>query len=186
MESLSELARNTQPGREQLKDVWQFDPETYQWKTKNPLPYHLSGFDICAYKDRYLVVVGGYSSSDDFTFEMKQLWNQDRFHASYYCPFVLVYDTVTDQWHRMPSLLPMPTNDIRAVLLDNKIYAVGAKILNRPPATQHLGYASAKFGCVRSDPGWIRGSGERSCTLEPSTSRSARNELATEREPVVI
>ena len=37
---------------------------------------------------------------------------RDRFHASYYCPFVLVYDVQADQWHRLPTLMPVPTNDI--------------------------------------------------------------------------
>ena len=115
------------PDRARLSDVWQFDPESRAWRKKSPLPYRLSGFDCCVYDDRYLFVAGGAAETADFTPEMQELYHQDRFHASYYCPFVLVYDTRLDRWHRLSSLLPMPTNDVRLVRAGETLYAVGGE-----------------------------------------------------------
>ncbi|MFV2066092.1 MAG: Kelch repeat-containing protein [Pirellulales bacterium] len=121
--------------RKRLNEVWQFDPETRHWEAKRPLPYRLSGFDCAVYCDRYIVVVGGCAETDDFTPEMRKIQQQDRFYKSYYCPFTLVYDTTADRWHRMASTLPMPTNDIRVVLLGGKLYALGGE--NIEPATSN-------------------------------------------------
>ncbi|NOX53428.1 MAG: hypothetical protein GXP27_03120 [Planctomycetes bacterium] len=123
------------PDRKRLQDVWQFDPKTYRWRARSPLPYALSGFDCCVYKDRYVVVVGGAAATSDYTKELRTLAERDRFHQYYYCPFVLVYDTATDRWHRMPSLLPMPTNDIRVVIIGRELYALGGE--NIEPATSN-------------------------------------------------
>jgi len=123
------------PDRKRLNEVWQFDPDTYQWQARKPLPYRLSGFDCCAYRDRYIIVTGGAAETTDFTPEMQKLYEQDRFHKSFYCSFVLVYDTRIDQWHRLPSLLPMPTNDIRVVLNEDTLYALGGE--NIEPATSN-------------------------------------------------
>jgi len=54
---------------------------------------------------------------------------------SYYSPFVLVYDTATDRWRRLPSVLPMPTNDIRLVIMGDALYALGGE--NVEPATSN-------------------------------------------------
>ncbi len=123
------------PDRKRLGEVWRLDPRSNQWQRRGPLPYRLSGFDCCVYGDRYILVVGGCPEAQDFTPQMRRIQQQDRFHPSYYCPFVLVYDTATDRWHRMPSVMPMPTNDIRVVLLDDKLYALGGE--NIEPATSN-------------------------------------------------
>jgi len=121
--------------RKRLNEVWQFDPTTRQWEARQPLPYRLSGFDCTVYRDRYIIVVGGCAETEDFTPEMHTIQQRDRFYKSYYCPFVLVYDPAADRWHRMGSTLPMPTNDIRVVLLDGKLYALGGE--NIEPATSN-------------------------------------------------
>ena len=121
--------------RKRFNEVWQFDPATKRWQVKSHLPYRLSGFDCSVYKDRYIIVVGGAAEASDFTEEMQRIQQRDRFYESYYCPFVLVYDTASDRWHLMPSVLPTPTNDIRVVLHKDKLYALGGE--NIEPATSN-------------------------------------------------
>ena len=121
--------------RKQLNEVLVFDPQTNQWQTKTPLPYRLSGMDCCVYEDRYIIVVGGQAETSDYTPEMQERWKKTERCESYYCPFVLVYDTQTDKWTIMPSLLPMPTNDIRAALIGKSLYSPGGE--NIEPATSN-------------------------------------------------
>ncbi len=121
--------------REKFADTWQLDPDTGSWQPKKALPYRVSGMDCCVYKDRYIIVVGGAVETADFSSEMLAQQQQDRFHKSYYCPFVVVYDTATDSWHRLPTRLPMPTNDIRVVIAGNTLYAIGGE--NIEPATSN-------------------------------------------------
>ena len=85
--------------------------------------------------DLALIVIGGAPSTEDFTAEMRRQQQEDRFHESYYCPFVMVYDTTTDRWHRMPSVMPVPTNDIRVVIRQKRLYALGGE--NIEPATSN-------------------------------------------------
>lgn len=123
------------PDRKHFTEVFQFDPDTLEWQPRAALPYRLSGMDSCVYQDRYIIVVGGAAQTDDFTPELKQAYEAtDRF-ASYYCPFVLVYDTQSDVWNRLPTPLPVPTNDIRVVLSGKTLYALGGE--NIEPATSN-------------------------------------------------
>ncbi len=123
------------PDRRRLNEVWRFDPQTAKWTPRAPLPFRLSGFDSCVYADRYIIVVGGAPDAADFTEQMRREQAKDRFHASYYCPFVLVYDTQTDAWKVLPTRLPVPTNDIRVVLNGETLYAIGGE--NIEPATSN-------------------------------------------------
>ncbi len=125
-----------QPDRVQFNEVWEFNPETYEWKAKAALPYTLAGFDSCVYKDRYIIVAGGHAPKEgDFSREALEQWRGTKFHAAHYCPFVLVYDTKTDGWQRLPSLMPMPTNDIDLVIMGDRLYALGGE--NKEPATSN-------------------------------------------------
>jgi len=121
--------------RKRFAAVWQLDPITASWESKNALPYRVSGMDCCVYKDRYIIIVGGAAETADFSPEMHEQQQQDRYYKSYYCPFVMVYDTVADRWQRMPTRLPMPTNDIRVVITGNTLYAIGGE--NIEPATSN-------------------------------------------------
>ena len=123
------------PDRKRLEELWQLDPNSLRWERRAALPYHVAGFDCCVYRDRYIILVGGAASLEDFSDEMRKQQQQDRFHASYYSPFVLVYDTVTDRWQRMPSLMPVAANDIRVVLVGETLYALGGE--NIEPATSN-------------------------------------------------
>lgn len=123
------------PDRERLADVLQFEPDTGQWESKAPLPYALSGMDCCVYEDRYVIVVGGAPEVDDFTPTMREAYEATERYASYYCPFVLVYDTQADAWRRLPSPMPMPANDVRVVLIGKTLYALGGE--NIEPATSN-------------------------------------------------
>ena len=138
------------PDRKRFDEVWRFDPSTRQWQARRAMPFALAGFDSCVYQDRYIIVVGGAPTVDDFTAEMKRLHAKDPFAKSYYSPFVLVYDTRTDTWRRLPSRLPMPTNDVRVVILDDTLYVLGGE--NVEPATSnttpwlHIGRIEAATG----------------------------------------
>ena len=123
------------PDRKRLAEVLEFDPATLQWEPKSPLPYRLSGMDCCVYEDRYIIVVGGAPDVGDFTEEMMAAYEATDRHESYYCPFVMVYDTQTDRWRRLPSPLPMPTNDVRVVLIKKTLYVLGGE--NIEPATSN-------------------------------------------------
>lgn len=123
------------PDRKRFAEVWRFDPDTSQWQARSPLPYRMSGFDCCVYQDRYIIVAGGAAETGDYTKEMHEIHRRDRFHESYYCPFVLVYDTLADRWYRMPSVMPVPTNDIRVVIIGKMLYALGGE--NMEPATSN-------------------------------------------------
>ena len=123
------------PDRVRLTEVLAFDPETRTWQSKAPLPYPLSGMDCCVFEERYILVVGGAVDPGDFSEELRKAYEASERYASYYCPFVLVYDTQRDAWRRLPSLLPMPTNDVRVVLLGKTLYVLGGE--NIEPATSN-------------------------------------------------
>jgi len=123
------------PDRKRTNEVWQLDPEAHQWTRRQPLPVRLSGFDCCTLADRYIIVVGGAYEAADLTPEMRAAQQESPLHASYYCPFVFLYDAHRDKWQHLPSLVPMPTNDIRAVVHQGRIYAVGGE--NVDPATSN-------------------------------------------------
>ena len=123
------------PDRERLRDVWQLDPDTGDWQARAPLPYRVSGFDCCVYGDRYIILVGGAAITSDFSDEMRAIVERDRFGASYYSPFVLVYDSQADRWGRLPSTMPVATNDIRVVISGDTLYAIGGE--NIEPATSN-------------------------------------------------
>ena len=123
------------PDRLKFRAVLAFDPETRQWQKKSDLPYRVSGLDCCVYQDRYVIVVGGAAEAADFTPQMLAQQQKDRFYKSYYCPFVAVYDAKTDRWQLLPTLLPMPTNDIRVVIAGTTLYALGGE--NIEPATSN-------------------------------------------------
>jgi len=131
---------------QRTNDLWVFDPSKGAWQKRQSLPYRVSGLDCCVYRDRYIIVTGGAAITEDFTPEMVSTWQSDPLYRSYYCPFVLVYDTLTDRWHRMPSRLLRPTNDIRVVLLGDKIYALGGE--NIEPDTSNT-TAWMRIGQIR-------------------------------------
>ncbi len=115
------------PDRKRLDETLCYDPASEEWQTRAPMPYRLSGMDACVYGDRYIIVVGGAAETGDFTPKMSSKCENTERNESYYCPFVLVYDTKTDRWTVLPGLLPMPTNDIRVVLIGDKLYALGGE-----------------------------------------------------------
>lgn len=121
--------------RKRTSEVWQLDPETYRWTQRQPLPVRLSGFDCCTFADRYIIVVGGAYEDADLTAEMRAAQREDPSYASYYCPFVFVYDAQRDKWQHLPSLMPKSTNDIRVVVHQGRIYAAGGE--NVDPATSN-------------------------------------------------
>jgi len=125
----------TGPDRKRTKEVWKLNPATYEWTRCHPLPVRLSGFDCCTFADRYIIVVGGVHEDADATREMRTAQQEHPSYRSFYCPFVFVYDARGDTWRRLPSLLPMPTNDIRVVIHEQRLYALGGE--NIDPTTSN-------------------------------------------------
>jgi N-acetylneuraminic acid mutarotase len=113
--------------RKRFAEVLEFDPETKGWATRAPLPYRLAGMDCEVYDDRYIIVVGGAPDVDDFTEEMKAAYEKTDRYESYYCPFIMDYDVQDDSWRRLPSPLPVPTNDVRVVRIDKTLYVLGGE-----------------------------------------------------------
>ena len=116
-------------------DVLVYDPATREWDSKNPLPYLLGGMDCAVYKNRFIIVLGGAALISSYSAEMSNVYRRIEGHESYYSPFVLVYDTLSDNWTRLPSILPVPTHDIRVALLEDKVYALGGE--NIEPANSN-------------------------------------------------
>jgi len=123
------------PDRRRLTSVFAFDPETFAWEEKSPLPFALAGMDTCVYEDRYILVVGGAPTLEDYSPELQKRHKATDRYESYYSPFILVYDTQTDIWRILPSTLPVPTNDVRVVLIGKKLYVLGGE--NIEPATSN-------------------------------------------------
>ena len=123
------------PDRRRLDELWTLNPDTLEWHTRARLPYRVSGFDCCVYADRYIILVGGAAEAADYSYQMREIIARDRFAASYYSPFVLVYDTQADEWRRLESVMPVATNDTRVVLTGTTLYALGGE--NIEPATSN-------------------------------------------------
>ena len=123
------------PDRKRTNEVWRLDPKTYEWTPCRPLPVRLAGFDCCTFGDCYIIVVGGADEDADSTPQMRAARREDPSHASFYCPFVFVYDTRRDTWQRLAGLLPKPTNDIRVVIHEKRLYALGGE--NVDPTTSN-------------------------------------------------
>lgn len=123
------------PDRIRSNELLEYDPQTNRWTPKAPLPYRVAGMDCCVYKDRYIIMVGGAPDVSDFSPELKTTYEKTDRYESYYCPFILVYDTEKDHWEILPSVLPVPTNDVRVVILKDKLYVLGGE--NVEPATSN-------------------------------------------------
>ena len=125
--------------RVRLNEMLEFDPTKRTWKKKQPLPYETGGLDCCVYQDRYIIVVGGWANRAQFDDELLKLadkqYDSAQRRESYYCPFVQVYDTQTDSWQRMPTLLPFPTHDIRIAADEDTLYVVAGESIE--PATSN-------------------------------------------------
>ena len=80
-------------------------------------------------------MVGGAHEDEDATPEMRTAQRKVRTHSSYYCPFVFVYDTRGNTWQHLPGLLPKPTNDIRVLIHEKRLYAIGGE--NIDPTTSN-------------------------------------------------
>lgn len=112
-----------------LTEAAVFDPASQEWSRLPELPYPVSGLDAVAYRDRYVVLLGGAAFMSD---EQKARWPQEDGH---YSNVVLVFDTQTRNYYPMPSPMPYATNDIRATIVGDHIFALGGE--NIEPATSN-------------------------------------------------
>ena len=101
------------------------------WEAACPLPVKLSGHQSVAYKDRYIVSMGGVVR---FPFQGQELVYQ-RVNVDpkrgvlqgEYSDLVWVYDTQTNTHELLEERMPHGLNDLRACIRDNRIYVVGGE-----------------------------------------------------------
>ena len=99
-----------------------YDNAGNSWSSISSLPFPLSGADAIAYDNRYIIIMGGFSSEESHHTE-----------SGYYNTTVLAYDTQTDTYDELRTPLLKATNDIHAALIGQSIYAVGGE--NNDPGT---------------------------------------------------
>lgn len=97
------------------------DTKANKWSRISDMPYGLSGGHAVAYKDRYVIIVGGASPG-----ESEKIGG-----TGWYKNKVLVYDTATDAYKVLPTRMPNGTHDIRSAIIGNKIYVVGGENINK-------------------------------------------------------
>ena len=115
--------------REPLDEVAVFDPADSSWRTLPPLPFCLSGSDCIVYEDRYVLVFGGACPA--YPAELQRRKEAIEGHEHYYNPFVLVYDTQQPGCRVLPSPMPYPTNDIRAVGIGSTVLTLAGENIEK-------------------------------------------------------
>jgi hypothetical protein len=108
-----------------LREALVFDPQANRWSALPEIPYAVSGMDAVTWKDRYIILLGGAA---DLSAEQRKQWKPQ---AGYYCNVVLVFDTKTATYHAMPSPMPYATNDVRAAILGDNVYALGGESIDK-------------------------------------------------------
>ena len=108
--------------------AWVYDVEANRWDALPALPRLMYGGACAVLGERYIVLMGGVVEDSDGRREMGVLVDPKRkLVLGQYSTSVLVYDTVTRgcEWSKTP--MPRGHNDIRAAVLDEKIYVVGGE-----------------------------------------------------------
>jgi len=63
--------------RMRLSEMLEFDPVKTVWKKKRSLPYETGGLDCCVYKDRYIIVAGGWANPEQYGDELMTIYQTD-------------------------------------------------------------------------------------------------------------
>ncbi len=98
-------------------DNWQFDPRTNQWQRVRDLPYGLGGHAALTYKDRWILLFGGYDKRTVLRVDGSVTPEPDE--AAGFQDRVLVYDAKADRFGRASPMLHA-INDPRVVWLDEE------------------------------------------------------------------
>jgi N-acetylneuraminic acid mutarotase len=99
----------TEKARVRLAETLRYDAERDEWKRLTDFPMPISGWEGEAYRDRYIIAVGGAGTR----------WND--------VPFA--YDTQADRWLRIASPLPPGAvfNDPGVCIIGDTIYVAGGE-----------------------------------------------------------
>jgi N-acetylneuraminic acid mutarotase len=90
----------------------EYDPAANSWRTKTPMPTPRSGCAVASYQGKIYVIGGTVGVTTDLVSE--------------FTGAVEVYDPATDTWETKTSM-PTPRADLRASVVNGKIYLIGGK-----------------------------------------------------------
>jgi N-acetylneuraminic acid mutarotase len=90
----------------------EYDPVSDLWKTKTPMPTPRSGCAVASYQGKIYAIGGTVGITTDLVSE--------------FTGAVEVYDPATDTWETKTSM-PTPRADLRASVVNGKIYLIGGK-----------------------------------------------------------
>ncbi len=108
--------------------AWIYDVAANHWEPLPALPRRMYGGASAVLRDRYIVLMGGVVEDDAGRREMSVIVDPKRkVLLGQYSTSVLVYDTVTRIYGWSKAPMPRGHNDIRAAVLDEKIYVVGGE-----------------------------------------------------------
>ena len=120
-------------------DVWRYDTESDTWTEAPPLPFRMSGHDMVAVDDRYLVLVGGCVRQEiDGQLVLHHTLFVDekrKLVVGEYSNFAWCYDTRTGECTLLPGKMPHGLNDLRAITDGQRIYVLGGE--NVDPSTSN-------------------------------------------------
>lgn len=101
------------------------------WDVASLLPVKLSGHQSVAYKDRYIISMGGVVRfpfcGQELVYQKIKADPKRGILQGEYSDLVWVYDTQTDTHELLEDRMPHGLNDLRACIKDNMIYVVGGE-----------------------------------------------------------
>lgn len=122
-----------------FRDVWRYDTDEDTWSEAPGLPFRLSGHDVVAVDDRYLLLLGGCVRLEiDGQLILYQTTFMDekrKLLTGGYSDLVWCYDTCTGTCELLPERMPHGLNDLRATTDGDHIYVVGGE--NADPSTSN-------------------------------------------------
>jgi N-acetylneuraminic acid mutarotase len=103
-------------------DAYSFDPQARRWTRLNPLPRANRALTAAAWEDRYVLLFGGYTASEE---EAAGKPTDFGFAAT-----VLAYDVTTGNYTEMASL-PLPVSEMEMLIQGDQIFGIGGEHRNR-------------------------------------------------------
>ncbi|MBI3921648.1 MAG: hypothetical protein HY318_09545 [Armatimonadetes bacterium] len=107
--------------------AYAFEPRANRWSRIADLPTPLSGADAVAYRNRYIILIGGCSVTSHTVFEPSLGRSVEEYND-----IVWVYDIREDRYTPLNDRLPHGVNDVRAAILGDTVYALGGENVDEP------------------------------------------------------
>ncbi|MFN0166447.1 MAG: kelch repeat-containing protein [Bryobacteraceae bacterium] len=121
---------NNQRRIKNLSDAYRYDPSTDRWEQLPALPAGARNCGAVAWKDRYILLIGGIMEIPGGGGEVHQSIVVDpkrRVVMGQYSNRVMVYDTESRTYSSVNSLMPRGHGDIRACVMGSRVYALGGE-----------------------------------------------------------